>query len=527
MATKKNKKTEVNHSQTVSQTYQKTSDKPVETLNDFVSGNYDVATGLAATYTQAVKTRKDFIKKFAAIKNFYLVDALLLTIADDALGADITSGEIFELSSENSKIDKELKLLQKRFDFDQIVRDIIVDLLANGEHTLSITSGNDGIEQIEDNIAQQDIVAFYKQGYPLKFLTKGRNSLKVESATKFAHFSLDDYKLRVVISNEFKRNTVKSLEKKKIIPKYARIGRPTFYGVLGKLKELELLEKLVPAQKINAIMSGNVLSVNVPESTEPKAALKIAKSYEEYLNKKSVLDRETGELTVANILTSAGKTRVLPVYGDGKGSVATTEAKENRQTDDLLSSIRDTREVICSAIGFPPQLLFGNESGNKTDILKQYGRYLRRLKSIQSAISHGLKQIVHIHFGAKGDVLSIDDINIHFRNKLINIEELEKEEFKQAMFDSIKTTTEFISDLSSGEILTDFIDADKYKEWIKNKFIALDPTLGDIFNDAKQKAPPKDTQPDNEKPQDDEPNTKDQPNDNEQPDETPVANTEG
>lgn len=440
-------------------------------LNDVGREDYKTAVALTALFTEGVNSRREFLKDYEGVRHFYIVDAMLNMIAEDSLAPDATTEDILTLSSENSEIDKELQELQKRIDLDGLVNDIILDLEAFGEYSLRLNvQPKLGVVEIIDDVVQGNMVVFYRRGMPYLFMQKIKDKFTVSKPVEFAHFVLGNRKLRINLGKEFEQSAYKSkLVLPDGLPTYVRIGRSLLFGVLSKIKELQLLESLIPAEKINQITKGNIVGVEVPPSTTPEDAFKIVRKYENLLNKKQGINPIEDEISVANILQAAGRTKVIPLFGE-KGNLQSIDARDNRNVDDLLSTVQDTREVILSSIGIPPELLFGGD-GPKSEILKKYARYIRKLKYIQTAVSRGIKQIVFAHISNLEKPLraSHEDIKVNFRNVLINIDELDKLEFSVALIESVKQMNEFVLELQDSETLQDVINIDAYKIFLKRQ----------------------------------------------------------
>ena len=443
-------------------------------IRDYTGQDIQVASALTAIYTKAVQTRRDFLLEFERIKSFYIIQALLNALIEDSLTPDITTGEILQIVSTNEIINRELKMLQQVFNFDQIVNDIVMDLVSYGEYTLRLRVLKDeGVVDIVDDLDQSRIVAFYHQGYPYRFIRQTDKDIEVYPAYKFAHFVYGVNRLRVKIENEFVEIGNYVDEYGFVYPSYARVGRPLFYGTLSKIKELMVLEQLIPASKLNQLLTGSLVGLQVPTSMSPDEGFKAARRYEQILNRHRGTDRGTGELTIVDIISVAGKIRVLPQFGD-KGQLQNiNEVKENRTVDDLMGTIRDIREVICGSLGFPPEILFGGEGGPKAEFLKRYSRYLRKLKNVQKAISGGLIQICLAHLANKGikDV-KIDDIQVIFRNELVNIDELEKLEFQDAIIQMVANIHRFMEEMMQGSF-NDMVDEHGYQAWLYKAFNML------------------------------------------------------
>ncbi|QIG71469.1 portal vertex protein of head [Rhizobium phage RHph_TM30] len=432
-----------------------------------------VASAMASVFTSAVNSRDDYLKEFNQVKGYYLVDALLTNISEDALTPDISSGEILKVTSPNEKYNRELEKFQKMFDLDNIVNDITPDLLSYGEYPLRMTiQPGKGVTEITDDLNPSAILGFYRQGYPFKFLVKTKNrsnqdSYELKDPHEIAHFILSGRKIRVPTFSEHEKQELSKIEGLSQLPSHARIGKPILFGVLSKIKELQLLEKLIPAVKLSDITAGSIVGVEVPASTDPKEAFNIAREYENLFNKKIAVDPQSGMLTASDILTVAGRIKVVPTFA-GKGGMQNIDVRNNSNVSDVMNTIRDTRDVICTSIGFPTELFFGGAS--KTETIKKYARYLRKIKAIQNSIASGVLQICLTHLKnctATRDV-TLADLEVQFLNETVNVDELEKLEYHDATVGMLRNTFTFLNDIEDAG-LNDIVDEDALKTFLQDK----------------------------------------------------------
>jgi len=428
---------------------------------------------LISTITNVARSRKELVKKVDEVKSFYLVDAILQQYVEDALSPDISTGDILEVRSDNSNLNKELKYLDENFKFDSLVEDIAFDLLCYGEYTLSTKVEKDkGLVELNDDVDQSSVFAVTKSGEITKYLVRtsehGVDKVTVKEPFEYVKFMLSGRKVRLNLVDEIGKELYKRVKDKDDIPRFVRVGRSLIYSIIPKIKELQLLEALVPASKLNKMTQGSVVGVAVPSNTPPDQAFKVAKRIEDLLNKRVGVNTTTKSLAIEDAIAAAGKLKVVPVFGD-KGQLQKFDYKMD-EPDDLLNSIEDLRKVICTTVGIPYEILFGGE-GPKGELLKRYARYLRRLKSIQRAICNGIKQIVFIHLVNKGISFTPSDIEVSFRNKLVEIDNLDSLEFMDASVGMLSNVKDFIFDLASeGSPLRDYVDFDRFVEFLNKQF---------------------------------------------------------
>lgn len=224
------------------------------------------------------------------------------------------------------------------------------------------------------------------------------------------------------------------------------------------------------------------MSVGLPAHTTPEKAFDVARQVEQVLNQKIGVNKSTSEMTVTDIISTAGRVKVIPSFGD-KGSLGTVDAKNDRTADDLTASVKDLREIICSSVGIPYAILFGGD-GNKSEILRKYARYLRRLKTIQSSISNGLMQIALIHLINKGISATPADVKIEFRNEIVNIDELDKLEYHDAILGMTEKVIELGDNLSKSAIFQGAVNPEELVKAVKS-IMSLSSSLNNVLDPEK------------------------------------------
>lgn len=460
----------------------------------FELNDHNVAAAYSELYTNVSQSRMGIIKEVERMAQFYLVDSIVSQFIEDALTPEIATNDILSVSYEEedgkeSAIQKEIEALDKKLDFDQLALDIAPDLVRNGEYTLKNDFGKDnsrkGIQHIRDVVEQGSVVAITQDGKIKGYLEMdGRgNRLIVHPPKYFTKFTLAGDRVRVNLKKHVPEEYLKTEEAKKLmamLPRYVRVGKSMIFPVLPKIKELELLEKLVPATKLAKLSGGSIVGMQVPESFDIGDALKATKRVEGLVNNKIAIDDNIGEVTVQAIMSSAGRVKVIPVFGD-KGNLNKMDYKSD-EPDDLLSSVQETRQVICDSIGIPYELLFRADDGNKSETIKRYAKYLRRLKNIQRSITQGITQIVYNHLVNKGIEFEPDKVKVEFRNKLVEIDNLDKLEHMDVTVSLLGNLKSFVGELLMEESpVRKYININAYKDYLKSQLDTIG--LGDLIQD--------------------------------------------
>ena len=436
--------------------------------------DYVIAAAFRSIHLRLADSRKKIIREVDNIRSFYLVDAIIAQLTSDALTPEIGSGAVLYASSGKEHIQAEIDALEEKFDFDQIVTTITPDMLCYGDYTLStsvhaskesqekikdeslkgstneeyLDSSEFGLLDIDDDVEQGTVIPLTKFQTLTGYLIQDNERITRKEPADYVKFSLGSQRLRIDLHKEFNLDKLHNKEWLKEVPRYVRIGRSVIYPILSKLKELELLEAMIPATKLAKLTSGTLIGVQVPAGYDIQQAMEACKKIEGLINQKVGVDPVRGDLTIENILAVAGKLKCIPIFGD-KGQLTKLDYKQD-EPDDLTNSAKDIRELICSSIGIPYELIFGGD-GTKTELLKRYARYLRLLKQIQKAVEEGVRQIIYIHLANKGIDFNAEDINVEFTNKLIEIDNLDRLEFADTTISLLANLKNFVMDLAATE----------------------------------------------------------------------------
>jgi hypothetical protein len=444
-------------------------------FDDSIEKNHSVLDAYNTIYSRVVESRLKIIQAVDAVSNFYLVDVMIEQMTEDALSPEIGSNEILEIKyPSDPKIEKELQRLERRLNLDQKLLDITPDMIRYGEYVLKseIDTGtvsetpNDlgkgevvskktkpkGLIALKDTVEQGMVVALTQDGEQAGYLGIDERGaiIRFENAD-FVKFTFGGARVRVRLEDQIpwakSENIKKFLE---TLPRYVRVGRSVLYKFIPKIKELELLEKLVPATKLSKLSNVNIVGMNVPEQYDVDKGLAAAKRVENLINNKVGIDSQLKEITVESIVAIAGRTKVVPTFGD-KGQLQKLDYKID-EADDMASSADELRKLICDSIGVPYELIYKSDGdANKGEILKRYARYLRRLKNIQRSLAEGVKQICSIHLANSGIDFKEDEIIVEFKNKLIEIDNLDKLEHADVTISFLTNIDEFFRKMAEPE----------------------------------------------------------------------------
>ncbi len=148
--------------------------------------------------------------------------------------------------------------------------------------------GSKGLIEINDDVDQRDVIAITRNGEITGYLTLEREKgslgriggirkASIVPPHRFIKFTLNDAKIRVDLLEDPIIKTLDNTALTKKIPRFIRIGRSTLYPILSKIKELQLLETLVPATKLQKLTSGTIIGMRVSMGYDVKKGFEAAK----------------------------------------------------------------------------------------------------------------------------------------------------------------------------------------------------------------------------------------------------------
>lgn len=435
-------------------------------------GDYYSVIAYSSIYSKVSQQMASIVKAVDEISSFYLVDVIISQLSDDSLSPKISSSEIFSYSVSNNEVaQKELERMSRNLGLDQLIENITPELLKYGEYVLrtEIDSGVEaldmsgkvksktkkrsrsmGVTELYDDVEQGSVVSLTQNGVVEGYLQTNPLSGAIEKKqfADFVKFTLGGQRVRVDTKNLIPSSSLtdkKFYKMYKSLPRFIRIGKSIIYTYIEKLKELELLEKMAPALKLDAISRGNLVGMNLPDRYNLEDAKKASTHFEETLNKKISIDPTSSDISIANIITTAGKTRIIPLFGE-KGSLQNLDYKDD-SSNELSSESEDLRKLILSSIGVPSELIYGSDGDSKGEVLKRNEKYVRFLRKIQKSISNGLRDLAFIHLTNKNIKYNKEDVLIKFNKNLVGIENLDQIERDEATVSGLSSVLDFVTEL--------------------------------------------------------------------------------
>jgi hypothetical protein len=415
--------------------------------------------------------KKEIIRELDKIKDFYFTQLIIDRCIEDALNPTNEQTDLFKVKVKNSvgEIDEAAtKLIEdfvSEFNVQRLIVDIAGDLLTYGEHYLRLDintyieeTSKKGIINIHDDVDFTNIIPVFRDSDIGYYITIKNKSIETIQPSNYVYFSLPSNRIKVQLD---------SLDDKIL---YFRMGKPLIYPAFGLLKELKLLESMLPIGFINTALKTPIVSVGVPSTTKPTDAIEITKTYERMLNKSLKIDinGQTSEQIIKTLSEKMGQVKVIPDFGD-KGNIELKELGTKSDFEDMSDKILDLRKMILTTIGLPSSII--DEESIKTDIIKDHIRYGKKLKSIQDALREGLKRMFIIHLVNNGfDNFIKEDIEIKFLN-VLNTDDIEKLEYIDLMVSMLNNFKSFMDDFDELEDVE--VNKKEYYKFLNHQFNSI------------------------------------------------------
>lgn len=419
--------------------------------------DYNQNRGISATNKNLSVTSNKILGKLLSIFNTHIagkqevlaqsrelfdtdvVQTIIDVVINDAFNSFVNIEDEFkiEFDPDDENISEEFKEqvqskiddLVDRFDLKNQIADIVPELLRDGEFAFGIVvEPGEGIKDIVDDLDVANLLPFYN-GNKLAFIMKQpecdqmNGKPLVYRAENVIYFRLKyftkqrvDLRIDGSLTNDQLRKKFYE-ETKLYLPRFLRICKPFYYSALKLIARLGVLELVGTVQELNQVTRRDIINLNVPQNTSPREASAIVNDYEKILNGPDN-DLDSDRLDVATLTNYNTKRIILPQWSDGKGTLSLSDV--NSGTNDRSAGTRDSisfaRSLIALSVGVPGFYVSLSEQAlDKTQTLKLYTRYVRKLSSLQKSIADGCVDFVQADLKACNIFVEDKSIKVRFK----------------------------------------------------------------------------------------------------------------
>lgn len=419
---------------------------------------------LSQMFSTLIRKKVDLIDLVDAYKDTFYHQMIVEMLCDDVLSVDPLSNNIVDISCsvDNDDVKRVLDELQERIDIDGFINAVAEDVVSYGDYVVRVEHDGTKVVSLEDDIDQRKVLPIYKAGRQLFLVEVGEGKTETFENTKFLHFCVGGRKLRFKLNKEM----LMVLGEENKLSEYVRMGKPLFWGKWDLLNSLYVLTVFYPVFAVNKLNASTIIGVRVPAETPPKLAVEIARKYQELFNVSVGVD-SAGRISIADVIDTVGKYKVVPVWGDEKGTMSIADPRVEESFG--LDVLEELKKVLAASVGVPYSFLFGGEGGeSRLGVLRNYSRYVKKVASIQRAIREALTELAIIECRLRGLYVTADMIEVRFRNSLVSVENLDKLEFMASMIDTVNNAVEVVTGV--GERIGVGVDKEVLVEFVNRYF---------------------------------------------------------
>ena len=370
------------------------------------------------------------------------------------------------------EIQEEIDNFVEKSGIKDIVSDLLPEIIRDGEHALALrVEQGKGVTGINDDLDVKTMLPYYRGNRLTLVMEKTTDKTpfaeqeririyKPENIIFFrlSHFNKKRIKLDCIPKESkqaFKKQT--GLE----IPKYIRICLPLYYSALDDIETLQTMEKLAEAQSFVDLLRSQVIGLGVPANTSSEDAKKAIREYERHLNEVKNVLGSFKDMNVDDLIGMASERKLLPLFGDGKGSITPIELNTANKVAESRDSVANQRNMVALTTGYPAFYFTNTEAPqDKATALKLYSRYTKKLTALQVCLSEGTRDIIDIHLRAKGKNIKKSNIKVKFK-ALTNGDVLDEVDVMVATVTGLADMYDALDKITASENNELVVDSDK------------------------------------------------------------------
>lgn len=412
----------------------------------------DIFSTLLSVYNQHIETKRDVLTQARNLFTSDIVQTVIDVMIDDGFNSFNNEKEEFKIEyilddddldnlgeEYQEQIQNVIDEFVTKFSLKTKVAEIVPELLRDGEYAFGVLfdeNNKKGITEIVDDFDVINLLPFY-DGEKLAFVIN-QNKLEENNNTNASLAALNNMdqtpvvykpdnmvffrlkgptKLRINMSNFYNTEFKKMFHEQTGIrlPKYIRTALPVYYGALKLLNRIQIMDNVATVLDLNDILKPEIVNVTVPTNTNSVEAAQIIRDYERHLNDSSNISADTA-LDISSLAAQANRRKVLPQWIDSKGTLTSAGINQSAKAQGAWDALDKLRNLAALSIGIPP--FYINISGTpieKSQIIKLYSRYTRKLTSLQKTLADGIKDFLMIHLEHCGVRINRDNLSVKFK----------------------------------------------------------------------------------------------------------------
>lgn len=427
----------------------------------------------AADITERTKkilhTREKYFNELARYRYNWVTRGIYDIVVNDVI-QHTDDGGIMVTVKNHPELTEELNELFSDINLTETLQAVLPEMLHYGSYPLRPVVEEDiGLIGLIDDLDPKDVIAITDTlNNPLFYFINYANQdqstldygkrIKMEYAAEneVAYLSLDMTFVKLGIPEK-----VFQMMKKKLADVYGEesdvtklMGRALkirsscgfMWGVLDKLKNTLLMDKIGVYKSIANLITPTVIGVPLPNTFDPKSMTEVIQKYDEMINSSSVnsLNPDSLNFNIQDI----SSVKVIPVASEKGSPQVLDTGKSGNEVDP--EKIKGSLESLLHCLGIPLALFMGDQSDK--DNLKTNIRYAKNIKRIKRSLSKFIQHLALLHIAYRFPDLDINrsEIIVNIKSN-INTDELENLETQDLI---ISSTTQVLTLIDTMRSLT-------------------------------------------------------------------------
>lgn len=430
-------------------------------------------------YEHFVNYRND-LNKYEALKEQYLVEAMVNAYAYDALAIDPQTEKSFDLTIDkqypaSNKAQRLVDDFRFNISLDTFLNKIVCDAIFYGQYWIEyLRDGNNHIVGLKDSYQPGSIFTVGLEGLSAQSLyycvTPGSTTrISTLDSDNIACLQMQVDRMRFSLSKE----QIMIQGRDSIIAQTSTVGRHFCANIYDKVFSLELLEQLYLAGIAAAMQRNTLISVKAPDGLDLQQIKSFTAYYENIINNNT--DAELPHMGITDLgairmfAASASKLRVVPEQSQ-RGTIGVALSADQSGDTTIPDKINNLRNLITDIKGVPYSFLFSPEGRTSQPAgiaMRQYVRYARAVKMMQNGLRRFLTKVIKDLLKSYG--LVVPDEYIHVSQYCaVNVAELDRMEYADATTSVIDHIYQTITTLTQDPDVVPFVNPTEKARYIES-----------------------------------------------------------
>lgn len=430
-------------------------------------------------YEHFVTYRND-LNRYEALKEQYLVEAMVNAYAYDALAIDPQTEKSFDLTIDkqfpsSNRAQRIIDDFRFNISLDTFLNKIVCDAIFYGQYWVEyLRDKNNHIVGLKDSYQPGSIFTVGLEGLAAQSLyyciTPGSQTrISKLDSDNIACLQMQVDRMRFSLS----KDQILIQGRDSVIAQTSTVGRHFCANIYDKVFSLELLEQLYLAGIAAAMQRNTLVSVKAPDGLDLQQIRSFNAYWENVINNNEGGEMPVGGFTDLNTIrmfaAAASKIRVIPEQSQRGGMSVALSASESAGDPALADKITNLRTLITDIKGVPYSFLFseGRTAQPSGLAMRQYVRYARAVKMMQNGLRRFLTKVIKDLLRSYG--MNVPEEYIHVSQYCaVNVAELDRMEYADATTSVIEHIYQTVTTLTQDPDVQPYVNGAEKARYLES-----------------------------------------------------------